>query len=278
MRLPNHHYLTLKLAHALFEKSVDQLNDSERSSLSGTLEHQVRIETLLLNSREAQDIPVDLDACQTRLNEIRQHHDDEEAFQESLLRHHLTGDSLMAAIENDLVIEAVIERIGQAIEPVQTADALSYYERHPQQFTRPEHRQLRHILLTGEAQEETRHRQQLDALKPTLDSGEAFAAAALRHSHCPTALNGGTLGEVRRGQLYPELEPAAFSLKEGSISEVLASPMGWHLIRCDSITPESTMDFESTREQLMEQLTQHRKKGQLKAWLKERGYQVAHRQ
>ena len=76
---------------------------------------------------------------------------------------------------------------------------------------------------------------QLDQLRSTVKNAQKFAEAALRHSQCPIALEGGKLGIVKRAQLYAELEPAAFALAEGEISALLESPIGLHIVRCDEI-------------------------------------------
>jgi len=75
-----------------------------------------------------------------------------------------------------------------------------------------------------------------------------FEEQAMKHSECPSALQGGLLGEVPRGQLYPELDAALFLMQEGEVSAILESPMGLHLLRCESITPAAVLTLErSTR-------------------------------
>jgi len=59
-----------------------------------------------------------------------------------------------------------------------------------------------------------------------------FADLALKHSECPTALQGGVLGIVPRGKLYPELDAVLFSLKVGAVSDIVESEIGFHLLLC----------------------------------------------
>lgn len=68
----------------------------------------------------------------------------------------------------------------------------------------------------------------LDSVKLGVD----FAELAKNHSEDPgSAVQGGDLGFVKRGVFYPEFEEAAFKLKEGEISEVIESPIGYHIIQ-----------------------------------------------
>jgi peptidyl-prolyl cis-trans isomerase SurA len=49
-----------------------------------------------------------------------------------------------------------------------------------------------------------------------------------------TASKGGKLGQTNRGDLVPEYETAAYSMKEGEISQPVVSSFGVHIIRVNS--------------------------------------------
>lgn len=115
-----------------------------------------------------------------------------------------------------------------------------FYHMHRPRFRRPETRVLRHILITLNDSFIDNQRPQalvrIAAIRQTLlKNPQSFETQALKYSECPTALNAGLLGTVPRGQLYVELESVAFSLQPGELSSVTESPMGLHLLRCDSI-------------------------------------------
>jgi len=55
---------------------------------------------------------------------------------------------------------------------------------------------------------------------------------AKKYSEDPgSASQGGDLGFVKRGVFYPEFESVAFALKDGEISGVVESPVGFHIIQ-----------------------------------------------
>ncbi len=73
------------------------------------------------------------------------------------------------------------------------------YLRHQAQFMRPEQRLTRHLLLTVDGDEQAVY-SRIRALHGQIAaSREAFAPLAQRHSHCPSALDGGRLGWIGRG-------------------------------------------------------------------------------
>ena len=69
------------------------------------------------------------------------------------------------------------------------------------------------------------------SIKKELDNGGSFEYYAKKYSICPSARNGGYLGYFERGQMVPEFEKRAFSMKIGEISSPVRTDFGWHLIR-----------------------------------------------
>ncbi|MGB7503415.1 MAG: nitrogen fixation protein NifM [Azonexus sp.] len=262
-------YLELKLSWQLFQKAPETLSEPERNRLLEIARKQNSIEQRILASAAAANVVVPAATLATRVAEVRKRYPSEDEFAQDLERSGLNESTLGEAVERDLRVESVLEKIASATAPVSAVDAEIYYRLHPEAFDRPEARRLRHILITFDnAQEKTRATAQLETLRSTLQNAEKFAAAAARHSQCPTAMEGGQLGVVKRAQLYAELEPAAFALIEGEISPVLESPIGLHILRCDEILPSGMLPFAEVRERIIERLTDKRRREAQKEWIK----------
>jgi len=262
-------YLELKLSWQLFQKAPETLSDPERNRLLEVAARQNTLEQRILASAEAATVVVPATTLAQRVAEVRQRYPSEDDFVHDLERSGLNEATLGEAVERDLRVESVLEKVASASDPVSAVDAEIYYRLHPEAFDRPEARQLRHILITyNNDKEKAKALAQLDQLRSTVKNAQKFADAALRHSQCPTALEGGKLGTVKRLQLYVELEPAAFALAEGEISAVLESPIGLHIIRCDEILPSGMLSFAEVRQRIIERLTDKRRSEAQKAWIK----------
>jgi hypothetical protein len=68
-------------------------------------------------------------------------------------------------------------------------------------------------------------------LRQGLASGGSWAAAAARSEDPDTRDRGGLIGLVRRGELPPAFEEAAFALPPGGISDIVETGYGFHIIR-----------------------------------------------
>ena len=148
---------------------------------------------------------------------------------------------------------------------ISDTDIEIFYLMHQRRLRSAETRLLRHLLITLNDDFADNRRPQVEARlgairEQLLQAPQDFAAVALKYSECPTALNGGLLGTVPRGQLYPELERIAFSLQADQLSAIVESPMGLHLLRCDAINASREISLAEASPFIRRQLQQSRRR------------------
>ena len=93
-----------------------------------------------------------------------------------------------------------------------------------------------------------------------IKSGKDFDKLAKKHSIDPSGKNGGTLGWVSKGQLVKPFETAAFKIKKnGSLSKVVKTEFGYHVIkRVDKQTREK-LEFEKVKNDIYSVLYNQKK-------------------
>ena len=265
-------YLVLKLSQALFQKAPGLLAPKERQRVEQVASRQLEIEQRILATQEAAQIHVPEASLNAAVAEIRGRYATRAEYLADLVNAGLDESTLRVAIARDLRFEAVLERVASREAKVSDLDAEIFYFIHREKFRRPENRTLRHILVTinddlpgSDRVSAWRH---IEALQTQLkNTPDRFADLALKHSECPTAMQGGLLGTLRRGQLYPELEPVAFALRLGELSEIVESPMGFHLLYCVAIEDESFVPFSVVREKIRAHLSARRQKAAQRQWI-----------
>ena len=107
----------------------------------------------------------------------------------------------------------------------------------------------RHILIevdaAGGPEAEASARTKAEGIKKELDQGKDFAKLAAQHSRDPlTASKGGGLGYFERGQMLPEFDEAAFSLKPGEVSAPVRTAKGFHIIKVEAVQEAMTQPLE----------------------------------
>lgn len=81
-------------------------------------------------------------------------------------------------------------------------------------------------------EEVERVKNKLQELRYRVLNGENFATLAILYSEDPgSAKNGGELGMFGRGEMYPAFEAVAFGLEKGSVSEIVETQSGYHILQ-----------------------------------------------
>lgn len=267
-------YLVLKLAQELFGKPPAGLTPGERARVDQVARRQREIERRISATQEAARVHLPPASVERALAELRARYASRDELFAALDAAGLDEASLRGAIERDLRLEAVLEGVASRTPAPSDTDAEIFYLLHRERFRRPENRTLRHILITiNEALagcERDAAWRTIAAIRARVVAAPAcFADEALRHSQCPSAVNGGLLGTVRRGQLYAELEPTAFALPLGEVSDIVESPMGFHIIHCVAIEDDSVIPFAAVREKIRGHLAESQRTRAQKAWIRQ---------
>ena len=137
-------------------------------------------------------------------------------------------------------------------------DAKDYYYEHLDQYKVKEEVKARHILfrLAPDASEEEvkKVRERALSVLNRARKGEDFAELAKKYSEGPSKDNGGELGYFSKGQMLKPFEEAAFKLKKGEISDLVRTPLGFHIIKVEDVKESRTKAFDEVREEIKEKL------------------------
>lgn len=158
----------------------------------------------------------------------------------------------------DALITAVLEH---EVEPAEACEVecRRYYEANIGRFRTPDLFEASHILLEPEGVDErawsvaeTRVRALIGEIGD--DQGK-FAAAARELSGCASAQQDGSLGQIRRGELVPEVQAAIEALADGETGRrPVRSRFGWHVLRLHRRIPGQTLSFEAASPRIADML------------------------
>ncbi len=118
---------------------------------------------------------------------------------------------------------------------VTPAEIDKYYQEHATEFESPPQVRAAHILVkvpeTGGSEAEDKAKAAVAEIISRVKRGEDFAKLARERSQDPaSAVNGGDLGFVGKGEMVPPFEEALFKLKKGELSpEPVRTPFGYHV-------------------------------------------------
>ena len=192
------------------------------------------------------------------LNRIRETNfkGSQKAFDTFLKKSSISATAARDIVRNQLQQQKLLNHVTRGIR-FTAADARKYYDDNPSQFTVAAGRTAKHILVATKA-EADRIRSEV-----TLQN---FGELAKKHStDTVSAQQGGSLGQIQKGQLVPEFEKVAFSLKSGEISEPVKTQFGWHIITV-TITPAQTTSFKEAEKQIVSSQLAAKRQSAWTAW------------
>jgi peptidyl-prolyl cis-trans isomerase D len=138
---------------------------------------------------------------------------------------------------------------------VSAEDIQRYYEDNKQQYSTPEQVRASHILLKTEGKDDETVKKQAEDLLAKAKAGANFAELATKYSEDDASkVKGGDLDFFPKGQMVPEFDKAAFSMKPGEISDLVKSQYGYHIIKVTDKKPATTKSLDEVRAQIEDQI------------------------
>lgn len=151
------------------------------------------------------------------------------------------------------VLVANEEKIGASIN-LSDDELRKLYASSLDRYRTGERVMARHILLMtqNKSADDTKklEAKAADLLKQ-LKAGGDFAEVAKKNSDDPgSAPKGGDLGWVTKGQMVPNFEATAFSLKKGEISNVIKTEYGFHIVQVTDREDARVKPFDEVKAEL----------------------------
>ncbi|MDR3412212.1 MAG: peptidylprolyl isomerase [Formivibrio sp.] len=216
----------------------------------------------------------------------------DEAIARELPGHHQAPDPLDAArqtlVLRELLLQAADNLGIQAATPDETIASLmeqkihaeqpdeaacrAFFEENQDSFERDEVIDAHHILFRAENGEDAQ------VLRTTAElvlaqvqmNPERFEELARAHSGCPSGEEGGSLGQIARGQTVPEFEQALFALGENQVHDQLVeTQFGLHIVKSGARSAPAPVTFAEAHSHIVRFLTDMRVNDALHAYLKE---------
>ena len=143
---------------------------------------------------------------------------------------------------------AYVDYLKTKVGKIKEDELRAYYEKHKKEFMVPERIKARHILV--------KTKEEAEAIKKRLKSGKSFAQLAKEVSICPSGKRGGELGWIEAGNMVPEFEKVALSLKKGEISDVVHTRFGYHIIQVEDKVKACQKSFAEAKKEIEKRLRQ----------------------
>jgi len=149
-------------------------------------------------------------------------------------------------MKRDLLTSYAVNKLLASVD-VPQAQCKEEYVKDPSKYADQEKVTASHVLVDSE--------EKANEILAKINSGEvAFEDAARENSSCPSAQNGGTLGEFGKGSMVPEFEAVAFKMNVDEVSSPVKTQFGFHIIKVTNKIEAKQMSFEDAEESIKQEL------------------------
>jgi foldase protein PrsA len=240
-----------KLSYAAQKRSFPKAGTSEYQTLQTQAVAYLVQRQEYASEAEKLGIQVKDTQIAKKVGQVRKQYfsDNQAKFVQGLKEQGYTEATLREEIRSQLLTEGIYDKVTAAAK-VTDADVKSYYAKNKANYSVPESRAVRHILVKTKAE--------ADRIRAELVSGGDFAALAKANSLDPGSKDQGGKLTVSKGQTVAPFDKAAFSLETNEVSDPVKTQFGYHIIqplaavKAGSVTPLSQVQ-DQNRTQLVSQ-------------------------
>jgi parvulin-like peptidyl-prolyl isomerase len=249
------------------EELVKKIDEAKKSII-----YQLIEDRLILQEAQKIGITVSDEEVDEKLTQIKSQFASNEEFRSALDSQGLTVNDLKEKYREQIMIQKMINREVRSRVSITPTEVALYYEKNKADFETPEQVKVLTIMIRKEGDDPEASAESLKKIKMVelkIAEGEDFSKLAREYSQDPSAVDGGDMGYISRGQMMKKIDEVIFTLKPGEVSETIETPIGYHIFKIIDIRQPGTEPFEEARLQIENFLFQEKAKERFNEWMNE---------
>lgn len=185
-----------------------------------------------------------------------------------LSEQNLTLGDLREKYRDQIMIQKAVDQEIRAKIDIQPSEVNSYYSLHIDDYAQPQQVAVYSILTKLKSvRTPIESRQLADDIHKKLLDGYDFKELAKNYSEGPYREEGGDMGYIKRGQLLKEIDNVIFFLNVGEVSDVIETPIGYHIFKLYDRIEEKVLPLEEVRQKVIEDIFRIKAQEKFNAWL-----------
>ena len=243
-----------------FQKALDDLKDEGKGFLANAeqerklkrelLERMID-ERLLMQEAKKKNITVDEHILNGALQPLFKEYP-AGGVEKELLKKGKSLEEYKRETARLLLLQKLLKREVSDRVAVSKGEIEKYFDEHRSDFMEPEKIRVRQIVSKSE--------EEAKALRKRILRGESFEKLARENSLGPEAARGGDLGYFSKGSMPPAIEEACFKLFSAHVSQVVASPYGFHLFMLVDRKPARELTLQQASPEISRRLAMEKTK------------------
>lgn len=255
------------------EELLMKIDEAKKNILYKLIEDK-----LILQEAHKIGMPATDEEVAERLEQIKSQFSSSEEFKSALASQGLTVVDLKEKYREQLIKEKMVNREVRSRVSVTPIEIALFYEKNEDDFNLPAQVKVMTIMIRkseADPESNTDSLKKIKMIELKIAEGEDFAKLAREYSQDPSAVDGGDMGYIGKGQMMKKIDEVIFSLQPGEISETIETPVGYHVFKIVEVKEAGAESFDEARMQIENYLFQEKAKERFDEWmtnLKENAY------
>lgn len=247
------------------DKLEEKMVEAENMVLNQLIEDK-----LILAEAKKEGIKAEDDEVDARIREIiKNRFGSEDKFREMLAVQNISLSNMKEVLRNDIIKAKIVRQKAGSRIVITPSEVRKYYDEHINEFVEPERAEVLNILVRKKDKNDEKAKDLIKKIKTLLDRNEDFEKVAREYSEGPNAKGGGGLGVIQKGEMIKEIDETIFTLTPGSISDIVETPIGYHIFKVTAVMPATSKDFDSAKDDITETIYRKKIDKNLAKWIKE---------
>lgn len=172
-------------------------------------------------------------------------------------------------VETNLRVEKVLAAAAAPETEPTPAELEGWYRAHRERYLTTEQVRFSHFVRSPAGEERAAAFKELRAVREKLLLGEDVEALWKAHSDNAKSGEAATsdMGWTAPGEILPEIETVAFSLREGEVGPIFASMYGYHLVKVTERRPPVPKPLDEVRDKVREDFVLDRRTSRVQAFV-----------
>ena len=271
-------YETVASNNMFSQMGIDLKNDTNNVftlMMREKVVSELMVKALLNDEMEKRKITVSKEEIDKAAKEIINKFGTKEQFMQILKTNGVNYSKFEQDLEEEIKLKKFVDSI--AMVSIGEAEAKKYYNENQDKFKYPQRVRASHILISANPEQikaklreqnkditdeelNKKTEEEMQALKKKAESlysqvkksPSSFAKLAKENSQDSTsAVRGGDLGFFSKDEMVEPFASKAFSMQPNTISEVIQTPYGYHIIKVTDRAEAGTLSFEQSKKDII---------------------------
>ncbi|MHB8173954.1 MAG: peptidylprolyl isomerase [Nitrospirota bacterium] len=211
---------------------------------------------LELQEAKVEGVEVTEEEVSSAIDDImKKNHMDKAAFEAALEGEGYDTDDYRKNLKDQLTIMRLIARDVKSRITIKDADIVKYYNENKSKFIQPASVKVAQIMFPAKDGDMDAALKAANTARAQIMKGTSFEEMAEKCTGDKDAAKTCVLGTFGKGQLAPDIETAAFGMKQGDVSQPIKSDKGYQLIKVMEKADGSAKSLDEARAEIVDKLS-----------------------